>query len=123
MRGHPLGNTVMMAEGYERGFSFLPGVAIDQHFSQRGRKPDMIPVIESHPQLLGIGIDEATAMIVRGTEVEVVGNHAVHFLTAGRLAEIGISIDAGDEQAIAAQVRDAYQSVKAGNSIDLQTFD
>ena len=33
VRGHPLGNTVMMAEGYERGFAFLPGVAIDQHFA------------------------------------------------------------------------------------------
>jgi cyanophycinase len=98
VRGHPLGNTVMMAEGYERGFSFLPGVAIDQHFSQRGRKPDLIPVIESHPQLLGIGIDEATAVIVRGTEVEVVGNHAAHFLTARRLAEIERAIDAGDEK-------------------------
>ena len=35
LRGSPLGNTEVMAEGYERGFGFLPGVAIDQHFSQR----------------------------------------------------------------------------------------
>src|SRR5690606_23155268 len=59
VRGHPLGNTVMMAEGYERGFAFLPGVAIDQHFSQRQRQPDLLSVIQRHPRLLGIGIDEA----------------------------------------------------------------
>src|SRR5690606_7663818 len=35
VRGNPLGNTDMMADGYERGFAFLPGVAIDQHFAQR----------------------------------------------------------------------------------------
>ena len=32
-RGSPLGNTDMMAEGYERGLGFLPGAAVDQHFS------------------------------------------------------------------------------------------
>ena len=53
VRGHPLGNTIMMAEGYERGFSFLPGVAIDQHFSQRNRLSDLIPVIRAHPQVCG----------------------------------------------------------------------
>ena len=76
VRGHPLGNTVMMAEGYERGFGFLPGTAIDQHFTQRGRHPDLIPVIQRHPKLLGIGIDESTAIVVTGTKVEVLGQHA-----------------------------------------------
>ena len=38
VRGHPLGNQVMMAEGYLRGFNFLPGVAIDQHLTQRERQ-------------------------------------------------------------------------------------
>lgn len=30
-RGDPLGNTQMMAEGYERGLGFLTGVEIDAH--------------------------------------------------------------------------------------------
>ncbi|MFM7919635.1 MAG: cyanophycinase, partial [Planctomycetaceae bacterium] len=67
VRGHPLGNQVMMAEGYERGFAFLPGSAIDQHFAQRGRQPDLLPVIQRHPQMLGIGLDEATAIVVQGS--------------------------------------------------------
>lgn len=77
VRGSPLGNTIMMAEGYERGFNFLPGTAIDQHFSQRQRAPDMLQLKKTFPQLLGLGIDEATAVVVRGQEMEVVGDNKV----------------------------------------------
>ncbi len=103
----------MMAEGYERGFAFLPGSAIDQHFSQRGRKPDLIPVIRRHPKLLGIGIDESTAIVVKGTTVEVIGDHSAHFLTANRLpaeADGDLSKD---------QIDELYVSVPTGKSIDL----
>lgn len=77
VRGNPLGNEDMMAEGYERGFGFLPGVAIDQHFTQRERFGDMTGLKKAFPQLIGLGIDEATAMIVRGTTMEVVGKSQV----------------------------------------------
>src|SRR4029079_19731778 len=33
-RVSPLGNEQMICPGYERGFGFLPGTAIDQHFAQ-----------------------------------------------------------------------------------------
>ena len=65
-RGHPLGNTVMAAEGYERGFGFLPGCAVDQHFFARKRTADMTGLMKKYPQYLGIGIDEATAIVVTG---------------------------------------------------------
>ena len=42
VRGDPLGNQVVMAEGYERGFGFLKGVAIDQHLTQRNRLDDHV---------------------------------------------------------------------------------
>ncbi|MDB5348675.1 MAG: cyanophycinase [Schlesneria sp.] len=84
VRGNPLGNEDMMAEGYERGFCFLPGVAIDQHFSQRDRLDDMTELKKIHPQLVGIGIDEATAMIVRGTTLEVVGRNRVSIFDRGQ---------------------------------------
>ena len=79
VRGSVLGNLEAMAEGYERGLGFLPGTAIDQHFSQRKRLPDMTAVMQRHPQLLGIGIDEKTALIVCGQIAEVVGAGGVHF--------------------------------------------
>lgn len=78
-RGHPLGNTVMAAEGYERGFGFLPGCAVDQHFFARKRTADMTGLMKKYPQYLGIGLDEATAIVVTGTTAEVIGKSKVAF--------------------------------------------
>jgi cyanophycinase len=78
-RGSPLGNEEIMAEGYERGLGFLPGVAIDQHFTQRKRQGDMTALMQRYPQLLGIGIDEGTAIVVQGVRAEVIGRNGVHF--------------------------------------------
>ncbi len=78
-RGHPLGNAVVMAEGYERGFAFLPGTAIDQHFFARRRTADMTGLMAKYPQFLGIGIDEGTAVVVTGHAAAVVGKSKVAF--------------------------------------------
>ena len=77
VRGDPLGNLKMMAEGYERGLGFLKGVAIDQHFIKRKRTADMTELMRRYPQLLGIGIDEATALLVQGEVMEVMGKSDV----------------------------------------------
>jgi cyanophycinase len=78
-RGHPLGNEVMAAEGYERGFGFLPGCAVDQHFFARKRTADMTGLMKDYPQYLGIGIDECTALVVTGSTAEVIGKSKVAF--------------------------------------------
>ena len=78
-RGSPLGNLDMMAEGYERGLAFLPGAAVDQHFTQRKRHSDMTALMRRYPQLLGIGIDEGTALIVQGSTAQILGRGHVHF--------------------------------------------
>ncbi len=79
-RATPIENDRIMAPGYERGgLGFLSGVAIDQHFSQRGRLPDMSQLVNRHPQLLGIGIDEATAIEVHGSLATIVGKGGVYF--------------------------------------------
>jgi cyanophycinase len=76
-RGDPLGNRAIIAEGYERGFGFLKGAAVDQHFFARRRPRDMTELMAVYPQLLGIGIDEGTAVVVRGSVLEVVGRSRV----------------------------------------------
>ncbi|HJU73793.1 MAG TPA: cyanophycinase [Gemmatimonadaceae bacterium] len=73
VRGAREGNTIMLAPGYERGFAFLRGVAIDQHVGARNRHLDLQPVVKRFPQLLGLGLDEGTAIFVHGTKAEVVG--------------------------------------------------
>ena len=51
----------------------LRGVGVDQHLLARRRQEDMLQVIDAHPELLGIGLDEGTAIVVRGDVAEVVG--------------------------------------------------
>jgi cyanophycinase len=73
VRGAPEGNTVMMAKGHEEGFALLGNSAIDQHVIARHREEDMQTVIAAHPELLGFGIDEGTAIIVQGDRARVIG--------------------------------------------------
>lgn len=79
VRGAPAGPDVMMCEGYERGLGFLPGVAIDQHFSARNRFKDMTALVKQYPQFLGIGLDEGTALVVQGSTAEILGQGKAHF--------------------------------------------
>ena len=55
------------------GMAFLKDVTIDQHLLKRNRQFDLLSVIEAHPELLGIGIDEDTAIAVQGDRFEVMG--------------------------------------------------
>ncbi|MBD2041484.1 cyanophycinase [Microcoleus sp. FACHB-672] len=59
------------------GMGFLPGIVVDQHFAQRGRLGRLISALVQQPAVLGLGIDENTAIIVNGDEFEVVGEGAV----------------------------------------------
>jgi cyanophycinase len=79
VRGAPEGNHIMMAPGHERGFGYISNCAIDQHLLARKRENDMLPVIRKHPHLLGIGIDESTALVVHGNTAEVIGKSKVLF--------------------------------------------
>jgi len=89
-RATPIGNSNILAPGYERGgLGFLSGVAIDQHFSQRGRQKDMTGLVEKYPQMLGIGIDESTAIVVRKSRAEVVGSGKVFFYDRNKPVEKG----------------------------------
>ena len=106
----------MMAEGYERGLAFLPGSAIDQHFTQRKRFADMTSVMKRHPQLLGIGIDEATALIVQGETALIMGRGKAHFYDYRNRGSEAAADSA--EPAAAADTPD-FIAVKAGEKFDL----
>src|SRR5437763_5855947 len=78
-RGAPGGPNNIICEGYERSLGFLPGVAIDQHFTQRNRLKDLTALVNHYPQFLGVGLDEATAIVVQGHVADVMGRGRVHF--------------------------------------------
>jgi cyanophycinase len=75
-RGDTKNNQIMMGD-HEEGFGFLKNVAIDQHTLTRNRHFDMFDILKNRPELLGISIDENTAIIVKGNEFEVIGESYV----------------------------------------------
>lgn len=79
VRGDTSGpNVVMTAEpNHQDGFAFLRRSAIDQHVNARNRWDDLIPVIRKFPDLLGIGLSEGTAIIVKGDTFDVIGRWKV----------------------------------------------
>jgi len=81
-RGDTEANTIMMGD-HEEGFGFLQNVAIDQHLLRRNRQFDLLEIIRAKPELLGLGIDEDTAIVVQGDRFKVIGRSYVAVYDAG----------------------------------------
>lgn len=65
------------------GLGLISGVVIDQHFAQRGRIGRLMTAIAQNPMVLGIGIDEDTAIVLHPDQTfEVIGSNAVTILDA-----------------------------------------
>lgn len=77
VRGRP-DKPVVVARGYDRGLALLTNVVINPHLTEAKREAELIGVVDSRPALLGIGIDERAAIVVRQNRIEVIG--------AGRVA-------------------------------------
>ena len=79
VRGDTSGPNVMMTEEptHQKAFEFLRRSAIDQHINARNRWDDLIAVIKKYPNLIGIGLSEGTAIVVKGDVFEVMGKWKV----------------------------------------------
>lgn len=75
-RGDTRKNTIMMGD-HEEGLAFITNVAIDQHLFARNRQFDMFEILAKRPELLGIGLDEDTGIIVEGDQFTVFGSSYV----------------------------------------------
>jgi cyanophycinase len=77
-RGHAEMAPEKDSVGVAAGFGFVQRMIVDQHFSQRHRLARLLSVVAQHPQLIGIGIDEDTALLIEeNSAVEVLGNGTV----------------------------------------------
>jgi cyanophycinase len=76
VRGWPE-KPLLMAPGHDRGFGLLRNVAINPHLTEAKRDYELINVVDAHPEILGIGIDEGAALVVRGDGFEVIGTGKV----------------------------------------------
>jgi len=86
--GTPKKNTLAMAPG----LGLLRSIVIDQHFAQRGRIGRLLEAVAHNPYVLGIGIDEDTAILVASNgKFKVVGNQTVTVVDASVAEEINLS--------------------------------
>ena len=72
-RGDTTSNTVVIGD-HTVGFGYLKNAAIDQHVLVRNRHFDMLEITNAYPELLGLAIDEDTALVVQGSEAEAIGS-------------------------------------------------
>ena len=62
---------------FEQGLGLLQNTIIDQHFLKRNRYNRLISALAAHPDLVCVGIDESTAIIVHESKAAVVGESQV----------------------------------------------
>ncbi len=78
----------------KKGFGFLNKVIIDQHFAARKRHNRLISMMLEKPNLVGIGIDEDTAILVYPTnKFRVIGKGTVIIYDARKAKSIKVNKD------------------------------
>lgn len=74
------------------GMGLLQEVVIDQHFAQRGRINRLLAAVAQNPHVLGVGIDEDTALVVTPERVfEVIGSQTVTIIDGKNIVHSNIS--------------------------------
>lgn len=74
------------------GLDLLEGTIIDQHFDQRGRFGRLLTGVAENPDVLGIGIDENTAIkVFPDMHFEVIGSNAVTILDGKSIKSTNVS--------------------------------
>ncbi|WP_026887498.1 cyanophycinase [Clostridium beijerinckii] len=74
------------------GLGLIKDVIIDQHFAQRGRIGRLLTGIAQNPEVLGIGIDENTGIVVNQSGmIEVIGEGAVYFIDGSAITYTNVS--------------------------------
>jgi cyanophycinase len=104
--------------GLAPGLGYWRDTVVDTHFAQRGRVSRMLVIFAHNPQVLGVGIDEDTAIEVEpGTRFKVIGNGAV-FVFDGTVTHSNAP-EAGDDDIIA-MTDSALHVLPAGYGFDLK---
>jgi cyanophycinase len=98
----------------KEGFAFLPGTIVDQHFVRRRRHNRLISLVLEHPELVGVGIDESTALEVPPSGQWRVLGESVAVVYDARKAEV---TPAGKGALGAAGIR--MHVLPAGSTFDL----
>ena len=96
LRGGEEGGEIIASERAV-GFGFLKNVALDQHLLARGRENEMFRVLRREPHLLGIGLNEGSAIVVARDLLRVIGGRVAMYDITDPLTLIALSwLNPGD---------------------------
>jgi cyanophycinase len=99
------------------GLGLIRDAIIDQHFAERGRIGRLLGAVAHNPRMLGVGIDEDTAVVVEGERFQVIGSGAVYVVDCEEVTQSNI---AEARSASALSLHDVRLHVLAsGDSFDL----
>lgn len=101
------------------GLGLVPNVIIDQHFAERGRIGRLLGAIALNPRILGIGIDEDTAIVVRDNIFTVVGRGAVYVADGAGVTNSNIA--EAEPKSVLSIFGVSLHVLSAGDSFDLKT--
>jgi len=75
------------------GFNFLDNVIIDTHFNARGRFNRLAQVVATQPEILGIGLEDDTGIIIsQGSESLIIGYGTVTILDGKHITDTNITV-------------------------------
>jgi cyanophycinase len=95
----------------------LSEVIVDQHFAQRRRMGRLIAAVVENPRLLGLGIDENTALIWSRGRFQVIGDGAVYIVDGRDVKESNLGGNRPQSAMSAFDLR--LHVLSAGNRFDL----
>lgn len=73
------------------GLGLIRNAIIDQHFAERGRIGRLLGAVAHNPRILGVGIDEDTAIVVEGERFDVIGSGAVYVVDGEEVTQSNIT--------------------------------
>jgi cyanophycinase len=109
---HRIGDLRMAA-----GLGLIHDVVIDQHFAERGRIGRLLGAVAQNPRVLGVGIDEDTAIVVEDGAFEVHGRAGVYVVDGSGVTQSNIAEAKPDRALSIYDVR--MHVLSAGGKFDL----
>ncbi len=100
------------------GLALVKNIIIDQHFAQRGRIGRLLTAIAQNPEVLGMGIDEDTAIVLNDKGIgSIIGSGAIYFIDGSAISYTITSEQNSEEVLSMFNVK--LHVLKEGNKFDL----
>jgi len=115
---HRVGSNLLMAPG----LGYIKDVIIDQHFAERGRIGRLLGAVAQNPRLLGIGLDENTAIIVEQEKrFQVLGVGAAYVVDGREMTCTNLTEEDKEDDRTASIFNVKLHLLSQGDTFDLLT--